>query len=63
MADTPMARASVTANSRNNRPISPVMKSSGTSTATRETVRETMVKPICPAPLIAAWKGDSPSSM
>ena len=62
-ADTPIASARVTANSRNSRPMIPVMNSSGTSTATSDTVSETMVKPICPAPLIAARKGDSPSSM
>ncbi len=58
-----MAAARVTANSRNSRPMMPPMKSSGMSTATSDTVSETMVKPICFAPLSAASKGDSPSSM
>ncbi len=58
-----MATLSVTANSRKRRPMTPVMKSSGMSTATSETVSERMVKPICLAPLIAASKGGSPSSM
>src|SRR3954463_14686587 len=57
MAETPMAMASVTANSRKSRPMMPPMKSSGMSTATSETVRETMVKPIWLAPLSAASNG------
>ena len=39
------------------------MKSSGMSTATSETVSETMVKPICFAPFSAASNGGSPCSM
>jgi len=62
-AETPMATASVTANSRNSRPMMPPMKRSGMSTATRDTVRDTMVKPICFAPFRAASNGGSPSSM
>ena len=42
-----MAIASVTANSRKSRPMTPPMKSSGISTATSDTVSETIVKPIC----------------
>ena len=38
------------------------MKSSGISTAMSETVSDTIVKPICSAPLSAAWSGGSPSS-
>lgn len=38
------------------------MKSRGISTATREMVREMMVKPICPAPMRAASRGLCPSS-
>ena len=49
-AETPMAIASVTANSRKRRPMSPPMNRSGIKTATSETVSETMVKPICRAP-------------
>ncbi len=61
-ADTPMAMLSVTANSRKSRPTMPPMKSSGMSTATSDTVRDTIVKPICFAPLSAASKGGSPAS-
>ncbi len=43
--------------------MSPPMKRSGMSTATSDTVSDTIVKPICPAPLRAAWKGRSPASM
>ncbi len=39
------------------------MNSSGISTAISETVSDTMVKPICLAPLSAASNGRSPSSM
>ena len=41
---------STTANSLNSRPTTPVMNSSGMNTATRLTVSDTMVKPICAAP-------------
>ena len=58
-----MAMLSVTANSRNSRPMMPPMNSSGISTATSDTVSERMVKPICLAPLSAASNGVSPSSM
>ena len=54
--------ASVTANSRNSRPTTSPMNSSGISTAISDTVSEMMVKPICAAPLIAAANGFSPSS-
>ena len=49
-ADTTTAAESVTANSLNKRPTTPVMNSNGMNTATSDTVRETMVKPICDAP-------------
>jgi hypothetical protein len=48
--------ASVTANSRNSRPTTSLMKSSGISTAISETVSEMMVKPISEAPASAASK-------
>ena len=48
---------SVTANSRNRRPMMPPISSSGMNTATSETLIETMVKPISPAPLSAASNG------
>ena len=62
-AEATMAVDSVTANSRNRRPMTPPMKSSGMSTATSDTVSERIVKPICLAPLSAASSGVSPSSM
>ncbi len=61
-AEINMVTARVTANSRNSRPATSPMNSSGMSTATSEMVREMMVKPICPAPLSAAWRGRSPCS-
>ena len=54
---------SVTANSRNSRPMIPPMSRIGMNTAISETVMETMVKPICLAPSSAASSGVSPSSM
>ena len=54
--------ASVTANSRNKRPTTSPMKSSGISTAISDTVSEMIVKPICVAPFIAASMGLSPAS-
>ena len=45
------ATLNVTANSRNSRPIRPVINRSGISTAMSDTVSETIVKPICLAPL------------
>ena len=61
-AENKMVIASVTANSRNKRPITSCMKSSGISTAISDTVSEMMVKPISPAPFIAASNGGAPSS-
>ncbi len=49
-----MATPIVTANSCNNRPTMPPMNSSGIKTAARESVIERIVKPISPAPSIAA---------
>ena len=62
-ADATTATLTVTANSRNSRPMMPPMNSSGMNTAISEKVIDTMVKPICPAPLIAASNGGSPCSM
>ena len=53
-AEIRIVTASVTANSRNSRPTTSPMNSSGISTAISETVSEMMVKPICSAPLSAA---------
>ena len=61
--ETTTATLSVMANSLNSRPTTPGMKSSGMNTATSETVRLTTVKPICFAPLKAATRGRSPSSI
>ena len=55
--------ASVTANSRNSRPTTSPMKSSGISTAISDTVSEMIVKPIWVAPFNAASNGASPFSM
>ncbi len=55
--------ASVTANSRNSRPTTSCMKSSGIKTAISDTVSDTMVKPISPAPFSAASIGVSPASI
>jgi hypothetical protein len=62
-AEIRMVMASVTANSRNSRPTTSPMKSSGMSTAISDTVSEMMVNPISVAPRIAASIGGSPSSM
>jgi len=53
-AEIRMVTESVTANSRNRRPTTSCMNSSGMSTAINDTVSETMVKPISPAPFMAA---------
>ncbi len=49
-AETVTATDSVTANVLNSRPITPVMNSSGMTTAISETVSEMMVNPICADP-------------
>ncbi len=58
-----MVMAMVTANSRNSRPMMPLINNSGISTATSEIEIEMTVKPISPAPLIAAGNGFMPISM
>ena len=58
-----MATLTVTANSRNSRPIRPPISSSGMNTAVSDSVIETMVKPISCEPSIAASNGCLPSSM
>jgi hypothetical protein len=62
-AEIRMVTDSVMANSRNSRPTTSPMNSSGISTAISDTVSEMMVKPICSEPRSAACNGDSPSSM
>src|SRR5882672_1035150 len=61
-AEMRIVTASVTANSRNKRPTTSCMKSSGMSTAISDTVREMMVKPIWPAPLSAASRSEEHTS-
>ena len=61
-ADITTAMLTVMANSRNSRPTMPPSSSSGMNTAIRETLMETMVKPISPAPRRAASIGFMPSS-
>ena len=61
--ETKIVMVSVTANSRNSRPMMPPISNSGISTATSETLIDTMVKPISLAPLNAAASGFSPSSI
>ncbi len=61
-AEKPMVTARVTANSRNSRPTTSPMNSSGISTAISAIVRDRMVKPICSAPFSAASIGASPCS-
>ena len=58
-----MATASVIANSRNRRPTTSPINSSGISTASSEIVSEIMVKAICDEPLSAAFSGVSPASI
>ncbi len=58
-----MATESVTANSRKSRPTRPPIRRMGMNTASSETVIDTMVKPICFAPLKAASIGLMPCSM
>ena len=53
----------VSANSRNRRPIIPPMSRSGMNTATSDKLIDSTVKPISREPLSAASKGGSPCSM
>ena len=62
-AEMAMAIESVTANSRKSRPTSPPIRRIGMKTASSDAVIDTMVKPICLAPLNAACIGESPASM
>ena len=58
-----MVIAIVIENSRNRRPMMPLIIRSGIRTATSETEIEMMVKPISAEPFNAASNGFSPSSM
>src|ERR1700722_7292546 len=62
MPDMTMATLTVTANSRNRRPMMPPMNSSGMNTAISENVIDTMVKPLSRAPRSAASIGGTPLS-
>ena len=59
-AETRMVTLKVMANSRKSRPTMSPMKSRGISTAIREMVSDTIVKPICSEPLSAASAADRP---
>src|SRR6266540_7150991 len=61
--ETMIATDTVTANSRNTRPTTPPISSTGMNTAISEQVIEMMVKPISRAPLSAASNGRMPPSM
>ncbi len=60
--ETMMANASVTENSRNTRPTTPLMNNSGMKAATSEMLIDSTVKPIWRAPSIAAISGVMPFS-
>ncbi len=60
--ETATANASVTENSRNTRPTTPLMNRSGMKAAISETLIDTTVKPICRAPSSAAFIGGMPFS-
>ncbi len=62
-AEMTMVIVMVIANSRNSRPMMPPISSSGMNTAISEMLMDMMVKPISPAPLSVASKGDRPSSI
>ena len=61
--DTRTAPASAKANSLKSLPVRPGVKAKGANTAANVMDIATMAKPISLAPLIAAEKGSSPSSM
>ncbi len=58
--EMPIAKASVTENSRKNRPTIPPIRSSGMKAAMSEIEIATTVKPICLAPTIAARMAERP---
>ncbi len=61
-SEMPMATESVMANSRNSRPGSPPISSSGRKTATSDRLIESTVKPTSRTPWSAAWSGLTPAS-
>ncbi len=62
-ADTAIEAVTVSANSRNRRPMMPPISSSGMKTAISDKLIESTVKPISLEPLSAAFIGVSPFSM
>ena len=62
-ADTAIEAVTVSANSRNRRPMMPPIRSSGMNTAISEKLIDSTVNPISRDPLSAASNGASPSSM
>ena len=60
--ETAMATESVTANSRNNRPTMPPIRSSGMNTAISDTLMVNTVEPTSCAPFSAASIGCMPCS-
>ena len=61
-ADTTIEAVTVSANSRNSRPMTPDISSNGMNTAISEMLIEITVKAISRAPASAASNGGSPSS-
>ncbi len=61
--DIRIATLTVTANSRNRRPINPPISKSGMKTEISDSVIDRMVKPTSPEPTSAAASGRLPSSM
>ncbi len=57
------ANPTTTANSWNNRPITPGMKNTGMNTATSETEIDRIVNATSREPCSAAWNGGTPASM
>ena len=62
-AENPTAAATVTPNSPNNRPVSPVMNDTGMNTAMSTSVVAMTAKPISFEPLMDASTAGSPASM
>ncbi len=62
-ADTAIEAVTVSANSRNMRPMMPPMSRSGMNTATSDRLIDSTVKPISREPWSAASNGEAPSSM
>ena len=61
-AETAIEAVTVSANSRNSRPMMPLISNSGMNTAISEQEIDSTVKPISREPLSAAVNGGSPCS-